>query len=83
MRTTIEPFRIKVTEPLRRISREEREIRLRDAHYNVFLLDAENCPIDLLTDSGTGAMSTQQWAAMMLGDENRSSAGGLEQARRD
>ncbi|MCP4403190.1 MAG: tryptophanase [bacterium] len=70
MRTIIEPFRIKMTEPIKIISREERVQALKNAHYNVFLLDAEDCCIDLLTDSGTGAMSSQQWAAMMLGDES-------------
>ena len=70
MRTIIEPFRIKMTEPLKMISREERCAALAKAHRNVFLLDAEDCCIDLLTDSGTGAMSTQQWAALMLGDES-------------
>ena len=70
MKTIIEPFRIKVTEPLRRVPKEERSKKLEEAFFNVFLLDAEDCPIDLLTDSGTGAMSTQQWAAMMLGDES-------------
>jgi tryptophanase len=70
MHTIIEPFRIKMTEPIKIISRAEREQALKNAHYNVFLLDAEDCCIDLLTDSGTGAMSTQQWAALMLGDES-------------
>jgi tryptophanase len=70
MRTIIEPFRIKMTEPIRIIPRPERERLLKDAHYNVFLLDAEDCCIDLLTDSGTGAMSTAQWAALMLADES-------------
>ena len=70
MRTIIEPFRIKMTEPLKITTRAERESALEKAHHNVFLLDAEDCCIDLLTDSGTGAMSAQQWAAMMLGDES-------------
>ncbi|MEE4365082.1 MAG: tryptophanase [Desulfotignum sp.] len=70
MKTIIEPFRIKTTEPIHIISKEERIQALADAHQNVFLLDAEDCCIDLLTDSGTGAMSTRQWAAMMLGDES-------------
>ena len=70
MKTIIEPFRIKMTEPIKLISRDERIKALAKAHNNVFSLDAEDCCIDLLTDSGTGAMSTQQWAAMMLGDES-------------
>ena len=70
MKTIIEPFRIKTTEPIKIISRQDRINALEAAHNNVFLLDAEDCAIDLLTDSGTGAMSTAQWAAMMLGDES-------------
>jgi len=69
-RTIIEPFRIKVTEPLKIIPREKREQELIKAHNNVFLLPSTSVSIDLLTDSGTGAMSTKQWAAMMLGDES-------------
>jgi tryptophanase len=70
VRTIIEPFRIKMTEPLKITTHTERKEALRRAHHNVFLLDAEDCCIDLLTDSGTGAMSAQQWAAMMVGDES-------------
>jgi len=70
MKTIIEPFRIKTTESIKIISKEERIKALDKAHQNVFLLDAEDCCIDLLTDSGTGAMSTKQWAAMMMGDES-------------
>jgi tryptophanase len=70
MRTIIEPFRIKMTEALPITTRARREERLAAAHNNVFLLDAEDITIDLLTDSGTGAMSDKQWAALMLGDES-------------
>ncbi len=70
IRTVIEPFRIKSIEPIRWTTRQQRQELLRAAHYNLFLLAADDVLIDLLTDSGTGAMSTDQWAAIMQGDES-------------
>jgi len=70
MRFPAEPFRIKVVEPLRRVSREEREKLILEAGLNIFAVPADSIYVDLLTDSGTSAMSDQQWAGMMLGDES-------------
>ncbi|MDL2226450.1 tryptophanase [Deltaproteobacteria bacterium OttesenSCG-928-M10] len=64
-----EPFRIKSVEPLKMLTRSEREEKIRQARYNLFNLRGEDCYIDLLTDSGTNAMSQNQWAGIMSGDE--------------
>ena len=70
MKTIIEPFRIKSVEPIRMTSEAQRRDIIRQAHFNLFGIKSQDVIIDLLTDSGTSAMSAEQWAALMRGDES-------------
>jgi tryptophanase len=82
-KTIIEPFRIKSVEPIQLSTEGERNQYIRQAHYNPFLLSSKQVIIDLLTDSGTAAMSTEQWAGIMLGDESYAGATSWEKFEKE
>jgi len=81
-KTVIEPFRIKVVEPLPMLSSRERELALEKAYFNLFSLPARTVTFDLLTDSGTSAMSARQWAGIMEGDESYAGSMSFERFER-
>lgn len=81
-KTIIEPFRIKMVEPIKISTEKEREVFLKKAHYNPFLLSSEQVMIDFLTDSGTSAMSANQWAGIMQGDESYAGAKSWERMKK-
>jgi hypothetical protein len=82
MKTIIEPFKIKTVEPIRQTTAEQRERILEEVGYNLFVIHARDILIDLLTDSGASAMSTEQWAALMRGDESYAGSESFYRMRR-
>ena len=79
MKYVMEPFKIKMVEMLKQTTREERLQVIKEAHYNMFGIPSEYVSMDMLTDSGTGAMSDRQWAAMMTADESYGGARGYKE----